>query len=383
MPKDENYSMTLLSEYQDYMGNGNFDTFTTDENINSGYTNTNDSDKIDSTSIKKIPLRNYKNTQYVGVISVGTPPQSVPVIFDTGSGNLWVTSSLCKSFACASHPSYNRNDSSDFKKIGLGVQVTFGTGRIKGQINQDTFTLGNIKIPSQKFGEILREDGSVFQAGKFSGILGLAFPKMAAYGIIPVFDNIINQHLLKKNIMSFYYSVNESTEGEITLGYVDPNRFTGKLSYYNVIDKFYWTIKLDDIKLGNKSLGVCGKDGCRAIVDTGTSLITGPTRDLMKLLKAITVENDCRNYETAVPLIFVFNGDEYKLDIPDYIMKKEAGGRKFCRAMMMPLDVPFPHGPAWILGDVFMQKFYTVFNRDRNAVGFALANHDEKKKSYY
>lgn len=65
MPKDENYSMTLLSEYQDYMGNGNFDTFTTDENINSGYTTTNDSDKIDSTSIKKIPLRNYKNTQVI------------------------------------------------------------------------------------------------------------------------------------------------------------------------------------------------------------------------------------------------------------------------------------------------------------------------------
>ena len=205
---------------------------------------------------------------------------------------------------------------------------------------------------------------------------------MAAYGIIPVFDNIIDQRLLKKNVMSFYYSVNESTEGEITLGYIDPNRFTGKLSYYKVIDKFYWAIKLDDIRIGKKSLGLCN-NGCKAIADTGTSLITGPTHDLMKLLHAIPVDNDCKHYETAEPLIFVFGGDEYKLEVPDYILKKEAGGRKFCRAMMMPLDVPFPHGPAWILGDVFMQKFYTVFNRDRNSVGFALANHGEEKKSYY
>jgi hypothetical protein len=206
---------------------------------------------------------------------------------------------------------------------------------------------------------------------------------MAAYGIVPVFDNIINQHLLKKNIMSFYYSVNENTEGEITLGYIDPNRFTGKLSYFPVVDKFYWTIKMDDIRIGKKSLGVCNDGGCKAIVDTGTSLITGPSSELRKVLKAITVDNDCSHYETSEPLVFVFSGQEFKLDVSDYILKKEAGGRKFCRAMMMPLDVPFPHGPAWILGDVFMQKYYTVFNRDRNSVGFALANHDEKKRSYY
>jgi len=224
----------------------------------------------------------------------------------------------------------------------------------------------------------------VFQAGKFSGILGLAFPKMAAYGIVPVFDNIINQKLLKKNVMSFYYSVNEGTDGEISLGYIDPNRFTGPLKYYPVIDKFYWTIRLDDIRLGNKSLGLCqDEDGCRAIVDTGTSLITGPTGDVRKLLHEITVNNDCSGYDKSEPLVLVFGGDEYKLDVPDYIMKKNIFGKESCRALMMPLDVPFPHGPAWILGDVFMQKFYTIFNRDRNAVGFALANHSEPKKNYY
>jgi len=373
-PKDKSHSLSLLSEYQDYLSD--YNKFTVEEHGE-------EKQQHSSTdSVKRIPLRNYKNTQYVGVISVGNPPQSVPVIFDTGSGNLWVTSSLCKSYACSTHPSYNREESSDFKSIGLGVKVQFGTGRIAGQINQDTFTLGNIKIAKQKFGEILREDGSVFEAGKFSGILGLAYPKMAAYGIVPVFDNIIEQKLLKKNIMAFYYTINESTDGEITLGYIDPARFTGKIQYYPVIDKFYWSIKLDDIRLGKRSLGLC-PDGCKAIVDTGTSLITGPSRELSKLLKAITVENDCQNYDSGEQLVFVFNGDEYKMDVKDYILKKEAAGRQFCRAMMMPLDVPFPHGPAWILGDVFMQKFYTVFDRDRNAVGFATANHDEQKTSYY
>jgi len=206
---------------------------------------------------------------------------------------------------------------------------------------------------------------------------------MAAYGIIPVFDNIINQKLLKRNIMSFYYSINESANGEITLGYIDPQRFIGKLIYYKVIDEFYWTIRLDDIRIGNKSLNLCDKNFCKAIVDTGTSLITGPTHAVKILLNSINVTNDCTGFESGDPLIFVFNGNEYKLDVRDYILKRSMYGRDSCRALIMPLDVPKPRGPAWILGDVFMQKFYTVFDRDTNSVGFALAKHKEIKSDYY
>lgn len=225
--------------------------------------------------------------------------------------------------------------------------------------------------------------GQVFVDSHFDGIVGLAFPEMAAYGFHPLFDNIMDQGVLDHNVMSFYYDRTEdSSRSVMTIGGTDPELYEGTIHYHEVAHKYYWTVIAEDIMLGDQTLDLCGLNGCKVVADTGTSLLTGPSGPLNALLGHIDVNDDCSNFDELPDIIFRIDGIDYPITANEYIMSVDASGEEApykhvrgedCAGAFMPLDVPAPEGPLWILGDIFLSKYYTVFDRDRNSVGFAKA----------
>ncbi|XP_019180056.1 PREDICTED: aspartic proteinase-like isoform X2 [Ipomoea nil] len=249
-----------------------------DGNINSG-----------SLNEQFVYLKDYLDVQYYGEIGIGTPPQRFSVVFDTGSSNLWVPSSKCFfSISCHLHSRYRSRLSRTYTKIGKSCKIPYGSGSLSGFFSQDHVRIGDAVIEDQVFTEMTWEGLFSFLLARYDGILGLGFQDIAIGGVTSVWYNMLLQETVAQPLFSFWLNPNpkSSIGGEILFGGLDWTHFKGEHTFAPVARNGYWQIQVGDILIGNKTTGLC-KDGCAAIVDTGTSFLAGPTTILAQINHAI------------------------------------------------------------------------------------------------
>lgn len=432
-------------------------------------------------------LKNYLDTRYYGEIGIGTPRQSFTVVFDTGSSNLWIPSSKCIfSVACYFHSKYRARLSSTYTKIGKHCKIPYGSGSISGFFSQDHAKVGESVIKDQEFAEITREGLLSLLSMEFDGVLGLGFQGISVGRVTPVWYNMIAQGHVSQQIFSFWLSrdPNSRVGGEIVFGGIDWKHFRGDHTYVPVTNGDYWQIEVGEIHIANIPTGLC-EFGCAAIVDSGTSLLAGPTIVVAQINHAIgasgvvsleckavvskyadmiweylmaglrpeivcvdlglcvynrsrhmsthiatVVHNetregssvdestfctfcemivfwiqvqlkqqkakeiilkyvnevcerlpnplgksfiDCDDMEVMPYVSFTIGNKSFHLSPEQYTLRVEEGFSPVCISGFVALDVPPPQGPLWVLGDMFLGAYHTVFDFANLRVGFAKA----------
>ncbi|EGD78688.1 cathepsin D [Salpingoeca rosetta] len=324
-----------------------------------------------------VPIYNFEDAQYYGEITIGTPPQRFKVVFDTGSSNLWVPSKQCKSLACDLHHKYDSSQSSTYFPNGTKFAIEYGSGSLTGFLSGDKTCVGDLCVEKQLFAEATNEPGITFVAAKFDGILGMGFVEISVDQVVPYWYNLVSAGKVESNMYTFWLNRVQGAPsgGELTLGGYDPKHMSGPIQWVPLTRDGYWQFAMDSLSVNGDSY--CSN--CQAIADTGTSLLAGPTDAIKKLNKqigAIPIAQgeymvDCKKIPTMPNVDIVLNGQKFTLTPQQYVLQVSAQGQTECLSGFFGLDVPPPAGPLWILGDVFIGAYTTVFDMGNNRVGFA------------
>lgn len=320
----------------------------------------------------EIPISNFMDAQYYGEVSIGTPAQKFKVIFDTGSSNLWVPSHSCWSIPCWTHTTYKSSDSSSYVANNTAFNITYGSGGVTGVTSQESVTLGGLTAKNVLFGEVTSESGVSFVAAQFDGILGMGWPVLSVNGMKPVFFELVDQGLVKDKSYSFYLSRAGAAGSSLVLGGVNTDYAASDFKYYPLLSDSYWLIPLQDIVINGTSYKPASTQ-LKGIVDTGTSVIVGPTELIAPITKLFPSTIDCTKFDQYPDITFSIGGDNYTLAPEDYILKLTVLGQTQCTLGIQGMEFP-PHlAGSIILGDSFIKTYYTHFDIGNNRVGFAKA----------
>lgn len=364
---------------------------------------------------------------YSGTVSIGSPKQDFSVVFDTGSGHVILPSTECQSETCEAHRRYNISksehavainaDGSPVPEDELCDQATigFGTGTVTGEFVRERVCLGGGAMKEELCHEVsvvvaVEMSEKPFKSFAFDGVFGLGLGGLALSKDFSFFDHVAASGPKRSARFGVFLGGPEDPEAsELALGGHNTARLLTPLAWAPVHEpeRGHWQVTIRAVRVGGEELSVCRKRGCRGIVDTGTSHLGVPTDQLKRMSKLLTAavpaSDRCRDAAAPSMEFELEGGVRLSLDPEDYMRPRLAadaetlalpdagsdsaplsvdGGpgrdtssRPTCEPKLMPVNVKQsgtgPH--VFILGEPVLSRFYSVYDWDKQRVGFGLA----------
>ena len=271
-------------------------------------------------------------------------------------------------------------DNEDFVTEDQLLFADYGDGSFaEGVYGRSTVSFGNATLEGFMFGVANLSNSSVpvcglgFEVGEFS-----LDPEMPTYspGGSFMYQNLPSAMkqtgLIKRTAFSLWID-GESSEGYILFGAIDHSKYSGELvtlpllitdnsSQPNAYQVSLNTVILSD---GDSEVDVMVNE-TSVLLDSGTSEAYLPNDAVENIAEALrakysddqgTYVLDCPKESTNITITFTFDGIDIQIPLESFLSATDSSGEK-CALMI------YPGGGTNILGDVFLQNVYVVFDQD-------------------
>ena len=328
---------------------------------------------------------NYMNAQYTVPVQLGTPPQTVRAVPDTGSFELITSAAGCD--GCSPHAEYDSSKSSTFTARGEVVETHFGQGEVVSEAHYDKVRVGGLSVEKQSI-LLMRTNGlRGFADASYDAVMGLGMQTSARRND----TDLSLMSSLGTSVASVCYGQRDGEKGRLVLGGGIKGLHYTELP---VIGDLHWALRLDGMKIGDVDAPGCADPPhCSAIVDSGTSLIALPSVMIDDILKKIDahggVKSDCSNIDDLPTIYLSIGGTTVELPPQLYVAKLKDvqeeetvgwGLFKFpfqtgklieaCLPLFMEMELATAFdGPVFILGMPFLRAYSTKFDRETRKIG--------------
>ncbi|PFH56721.1 hypothetical protein XA68_16097 [Ophiocordyceps unilateralis] len=383
-----------------------------------------------SGSISLDALNNLTGGGFYAEFAVGTPPQSLSFLLDTGSSDTWVNSvdaGLChdaqqqNSLGAWCLRQFDPRASSSFRIVDRGgFNISYlDQKHVSGDYFTDTLTIGGQTIRNQQLGLAL-------DSTRPTGIMGLGFSaNVAAPAPYPVVvDNMLSQGLINAPAFSLYLNDLDAKSGTILFGAIDTQKYYNRLVTLPILSNpasasnaTAFTVRLrafsaGGIKLGGGGGGGGGGDQVSAVLDSGSTISLLPpalVQSLNRRFQVVSAQGfpaplvDCAyrdpNQDAVSSFDFEFDGITIRVPVKEMII--DAFGDETQQAFRSPavaslfagwrsvcvfgIGSTADYGIATdrfaLLGDTFIRSAYILYDLANRQIGIAQAKTDSTKSN--
>jgi hypothetical protein len=271
---------------------------------------------------------------------------------------------------------------------GGSVSVSYGSGSFSGEEYTDEVSFGGLSVSRQSFGAASQATGF----DSVDGIVGfgpvdLTSGTVSNANTVPTFmDNLFKQGSISTEVLGVSFrpesgSDSSDTNGELTLGGTDSSKYSGSITYFSKASSGsaapYWGINIASFTYGSTTLA----SSASGIVDTGTTLIYIPTSAYNRFLSATGGSTDSSSglasFSTKPTSNFgiKFGSTTFTLTPAQYLVPtaQYSNFGLSSGAYYAWINDGGSSGVNTIIGQKFLENYYSVFDTTNSRIGFAKA----------